>query len=90
MCGEYIRDKEVKIRKDRRCFTCERIFLKGSNLLYVLGKDGRSFVGAYYCQDCVEIMNKYPTEDCYYGGDFREYYHDGHLKSGVRAKGEES
>ena len=69
--------KVVKIRKPRRCFSCQDSFDKGDKMIYAVGIWESDFHACYYCLCCNEYINKELEHDDTWGeGDFRgeEYY----------------
>lgn len=57
MTFDFISEKVVKIRKERRCFACFRIFQIKQEMCVVTGAEDGSISTAYYCKTCWEILN---------------------------------
>ena len=73
---EAIHSKEVKIRKDRRCWGCKRVYAKGTEMKTVTCVDGGEINKAYWCNECVEFMNTldyWEKEDGFAEGDLLNY-----------------
>ena len=58
-------NKDVKIRKDRKCFSCYRKFPKGTTMNYWVSIYEGDFCAVYCCLTCKEICNLVKEEDGY-------------------------
>ncbi|GAB6429338.1 hypothetical protein [Bacillus cereus] len=54
-----LEQKDVKIRKDRRCWGCARKFEKGRTLKVIKGVDDEGFFSTYWCRTCNTYWCKY-------------------------------
>ncbi len=54
--GTTLTSKNVKIRKDRVCFSCWRKYERGSIMHYWSGICDGDFISGYNCLTCNEIM----------------------------------
>ncbi len=68
MSQTTLSNKVVKIRKDRQCSMCLRLFFIGSKMNYWTGIFDGDFSASYSCLTCVEIMNAHQEEDGYCEG----------------------
>lgn len=68
---EYIASTRVKLRKDRKCWACLDLKLKGEFLTRVVSKDNE-IMTAYFC-DCCEafIQQSNDFKDGIEQGEFR-------------------
>lgn len=58
-----LKNKDVKIRKARQCFSCLRKFEIGTVMNYWAGKADGDFYTNYSCLTCKEIMQLDPYPD---------------------------
>lgn len=65
---EIISDtQKVKIRKDRQCLFCFRVFPKGSEMLVQVCKSEGDIYSVYSCETCQRLISAYPNtfvDDC--------------------------
>ncbi len=66
---DILLDKDVKIRKDRKCWGCARDFKKGHTLRCVKAADEGTITATYYCGTCTEYWKDYmePCDEIGYG-----------------------
>lgn len=77
-----LKDKEVKIKKERQCFSCYRKFPIGTTMHYWAGIYEGDFSSVYLCLTCQKIMdadseNEFPegfVYDCLDKGETPEQY----------------
>jgi len=56
MCGSVLRQSLVKrIRRRRRCYSCERLIPKGTMARCTVGTDCGVATSFYDCLDCIEF-----------------------------------
>jgi hypothetical protein len=54
-----LKSRNVKVRKDRQCFCCERKFPIGTQMNYIVGVDSdNQFYAIYNCVTCTSILEK--------------------------------
>lgn len=73
---DIIQSKKVKIKKDRRCWGCLRIYKKGAEMETVTCVDAGEINKAYWCTDCIDFMNTleyWGKEDGFAEGDLLNY-----------------
>jgi len=58
-----LKNKIVTIRKDRKCFSCLRVFTVGSKMNYWSGIFDGDFSYNYSCLTCVQIINMSQDEN---------------------------
>lgn len=74
-----LKDKEVKIRKERRCYSCWRKFQAGTIMRYWAGVYDGDFGAVYSCQTCQAIMlRQEPDEE----GGYPEFFVANQLNPG--------
>lgn len=59
---ETIKDKEVKIRKERQCYSCLRKFPSGTIMRNWVGNYEGDFNSVYSCSTCDAIMRLCPSD----------------------------
>lgn len=78
-----LKSTTVRIRKDRRCFGCETVFTKGSELRCHLTRgDGRLY-SIYLCERCDKAAanhQKMSHGECFLQGELREFW-DAHAEA---------
>lgn len=57
-----LKDKIVVIRKTRKCYSCYRIFDRGSEMRYWVGIYEGDFGYIYCCKTCVALMKHYDDD----------------------------
>lgn len=67
-----LKELNVKTRKIHRCFSCLRIFPKGTLMTYQVGIFEGDFCTTYACSTCLEIMKL--SDDCEWEGGYVDEY----------------
>ena len=73
---QVMHSKKVKIRKERRCWGCIRVYKKGSEMEVVTCVDSGQINKAYWCDECIEFMgtlDRCETEEGFGEGDLLNY-----------------
>lgn len=77
--GEQLKNKDVKIRKEQRCFSCWRKFPPGTTMNYWAGVYEGDFCAVYSCITCQGIMRyQEPGEE----GGYPEFFVAYQLRDG--------
>ncbi len=58
-----LQTKAVKVRKNRQCFSCLRVFPIGTQMTYQANIYEGDFCQVYWCETCGSIMNKFNGTD---------------------------
>jgi hypothetical protein len=72
---DQISDKQVKIRKPRRCWGCTKQYAVGTSMLRVVSKDAGEIGTAYWCDECNKALAADPnlaSEECFMYGALAE------------------
>ena len=57
--ADILRWKDVKTRKPHKCWGCYKTYPAGTEMVSAAYADGGSVHGCYWCETCVEYMNRY-------------------------------
>lgn len=76
--SDLYNSKNVKIRKQRQCFSCYRKYEIGTIMHYASGRFDGEFFKSYSCLTCKEIMNIHAKKDphCFSEGIDEGYVHE--------------
>lgn len=69
---EYIGEKRVCIRKERRCWGCNRRYPKGSLMNDITTKDNK-IDHTYWCEVCDDFLKTLTYDEGFSLGDMWEY-----------------
>lgn len=76
MSNLVLKQKEVKIRKPRKCYGCLRTFEAGTTMEYLASTYEDGFWTCYHCESCTKIKQRFTHDDYEDGlaeGWFGEY-----------------
>jgi len=66
--------KLVKLRKDRHCFGCCELFLKGHQLMTYKTTNDEKIYTIYLCNRCQEVVNGFLYSETYNEGELKELW----------------
>lgn len=85
MSNLVLNQREVKIRKPRRCYGCMEVFPIGSKMEYQAGTYEDGFWTCYHCEYCTMIKKGFKRED-YEDGYAEGWFHDMRESKGQNPK----
>ena len=59
----FVATKDVIIRKEQKCFGCDRLFPKGTKLQRITQTDAGEIYSLYFCKTCQTYWDRYMDSD---------------------------